>query len=530
MLTAVVSPVNAIRDISERVWAPEFIIRMFSSYFGKKPETSNETTDNMSHTFQTNEQKYERQSSENSHSDISPGSAKPYSNSVYTMRSDLRTSEFRLRNAEDGLKKEQHRYRSLEGQKNKLQTEHKQQKVEIEHLQNKLELHKDTEQQVHRITDRYISEYARKRNIPIEGDRPASYRAVLIPMLNDALQAHFLRSQVSNLKADAQVQQDEFQALQIQFAERRVKYRAVYGQVQSLQEDVKILQKQLLNKVEKVQVVSDNVFSKDFCNLSAMVKSLSRSVRINQDMNMWEVLDNRGLLLHVHNHHWSTRARKKYFTEAWIWSVLLDHVFKTPFTILGETGAGIAELWSKLFGNTQYRDWPSPSASCENWRCTTVEHAVASMEQDTGPKASFKMADDASPQEFNDAELQMRNDVANLIGTRLANLSTAVDLQLIPKIIEAAFALGLQMSLQRSRLRVTFPNVDDRFDRARMASNPGPDGEDTEDGVVAFIVRPGLTKWGDAHGKHFDQRYDIVPSLVQLQPRREYVAVKLEVM
>jgi hypothetical protein len=38
------------------------------------------------------------------------------------------------------------------------------------------------------------------------------------------------------------------------------------------------------------------------------------------------------------------------------------------------------------------------------------------------------------------------------------------------------------------------------------------------DGTVAFVVSLRLTKWGDAEGRQLDCRYDIVPSLVHLQP------------
>jgi len=46
---------------------------------------------------------------------------------------------------------------------------------------------------------------------------------------------------------------------------------------------------------------------------------------------------------------------------------------------------------------------------------------------------------------------------------------------------------------------------------------PGFEGDDVDSGKVAFVVNPGLTKWGDTHGKKFDCRYDIVPALVQLE-------------
>jgi hypothetical protein len=73
----------------------------------------------------------------------------------------------------------------------------------------------------------------------------------------------------------------------------------------------------------------------------------------------------------------------------------------------------------------------------------------------------------------------------------------------------------MQMALQRSRLQVTVPKNGDRFSRAEMSAVNGDDEEEIEDGVVAFVINPGLTKWGDAHGKKLDQRYDIVRALVQ---------------
>ncbi|KAF3034582.1 hypothetical protein E8E12_002188 [Didymella heteroderae] len=490
----------------------------------------------MSCNLQTNAQKYDRQNAQSNRSGTSSSFANLNSASAYAMRSELRRCEGELKKTKEDLRKERHRYRSLEGTKNKLQTEHRQQKSDIENLQLDLKHLRYIDEDMCYFTNTYLRPYAQKRGVRLKDDTLVSYEAVLKPMFNDALQAHNLRSEVKNLQGHVQATEEEAEALQTRLAEAQVlseESRALHDQVQSLQNEVQKLQRQLLAKVEKVRVVTDDAFDKDFRNLAAMVKSLGRSVKITKETNMSEALGNRGLLLDVQDHQWSTRARKKCFTEAWIWSVLLDCVFKTPFTVLGENGAAIAELWGKLFDNKHVRGWPNPSALCESWRRTTVEHAVAGMSQDmslgTNNKAEGGLTDGAPPQELNDAELQMHNAVANEIGTRLANMSTAADFQLIPKVIEAAIALSLQMSLQRSRLQVTFPNVGDRFDRARMASMHDPDGEDMEDGVVAFIVRPGLTKWGNAHGKHFDQRHDIVHSLVQLEAHRG-VEVKSEPM
>lgn len=83
--------------------------------------------------------------------------------------------------------------------------------------------------------------------------------------------------------------------------------------------------------------------------------------------------------------------------------------------------------------------------------------------------------------------------------------------------INKAFALALQLSTQRCRLQLTYPLVGAEFHKHSMESMPDPDGEDIENGNVAFIAHPGLTKWGDAHGKNLDHRFDIVSSLVQLE-------------
>lgn len=457
--------------------------------------------------------------------------------SIYTMRSQLRNREGELRRCQADLKKEKHRYRSLEGTKNKLQLDNRALKSENEVLNSDLSHLKGIDEDIYYIADNYIRPYAQKRGHKLRDDTLASYDAVLKPMLRDALQAHFQRNDVQALQSSAQVTETEVRALRTRLMEMQNSHnqtQVLQDQVKSLQDEVQSLQKQLLHNIERVCVISDDVFAKDFRSLVAKVKSLSRSAQITHDTNMQEALDSRGLLLGVDNHHWSTRARKKAFMEAWIWSVLIERIFETPFTILGDNGAAIADVWSKLFDNKSHRGWPTPSALCESWRCTTVEHAIEGMDpgsvQREDDKAERSHSDGTAPQGSENVELQMRNSVANEIGTRLANLSTAADFPLIPKVVEAAFALALQMSLQRYRLQITFPNVHDRFDRVQMSPISNSDGEDLEDGTVAFIVRPGLTKWGDAHGKHFDQRYDIVPCLVQLLPYAEEVNIKSEPM
>ncbi|KAJ8113128.1 hypothetical protein OPT61_g4673 [Boeremia exigua] len=88
-------------------------------------------------------------------------------------------------------------------------------------------------------------------------------------------------------------------------------------------------------------------------------------------------------------------------------------------------------------------------------------------------------------------------------------------------IVDRAFTLALEMSLQNCRFQVTYPSAGAKFHDGSMSSLPDLDGEDISDGIVAFVVNLGLTKWGDAHGKMLDQRYDVVSALVQLEPAEE---------
>ncbi|KAJ4989460.1 hypothetical protein SVAN01_04995 [Stagonosporopsis vannaccii] len=189
----------------------------------------------------------------------------------------------------------------------------------------------------------------------------------------------------------------------------------------SLQDQAHALQKQLPNNVKKAHVVFDDLFANDFRKLATMVRSLSRSVRFTQDTSIFEALGGKGSLPSVQKHHLDTGAQKKCLTEAWIWSTLLGMVFQTPFTILGNKAAAAANLWKELFERTV-------------------------------------QIDGETLDEVESEEGRMRATTTNDIGTWLANLPSAVNFTLVRRIVEAAFALALKMSFQKSRLPVTFPS------------------------------------------------------------------------
>ncbi|KAF1944794.1 hypothetical protein EJ02DRAFT_501209 [Clathrospora elynae] len=295
----------------------------------------------------------------------------------------------------------------------------------------------------------------------------------------------------------------------------------------SLEEQVRTLQKEMLAKVEKVHVASDDQFAQDFRVIISLIKTLSRTIRIGDSGDVAEGLGSGALLEDVSRHLWNSRARKKLLVEAWVWSVLIDMVFITPFVIYGEQCGILNAVWQSIFQAKHYNGWPTPTSLSETWRYTTVESMLGQVGRDVITLG--KMTD--MPKKLEPGIIGARNSVVNAVGSGLTKISSAaVNPPQVQKIIDKAFAFALQMSLQRVRLQITYPKVGDKFNTDTMTFIHDPDGEDIDDGVVAFIVNPGLTKWGDAHGKNLDHRYDIVPSLVQLEaiPQQKAVETKSE--
>jgi hypothetical protein len=288
----------------------------------------------------------------------------------------------------------------------------------------------------------------------------------------------------------------------------------------SLRGQVRALQKELLATVEKGGAIPDQQFAQEFRNLAALIKTLSRTVRLGPQTNVLELLGPGILLDKVAKHHWDGRARTKCLIEAWTWSILLHMVFANPFAFLGRGVEDVRKIWSCMFSKEAPVDWPAPSVVSETWRCTTMEQLVGVI---ADPKI---ITQQMTKERYNMGELGVvegRDAVVETIEHGIASISTAVDVLEVRNIVNKAFALAMQLSFQRARFQVTYPKLGAKFNKWSMVPIPDLNGEDINDGVVAFVVNPGLTKWGDAHGKNLDQRYDMVPSLVQLEvsPEKE---------
>lgn len=293
----------------------------------------------------------------------------------------------------------------------------------------------------------------------------------------------------------------------------RAQVESLRDQLKVANNEVRVLQNDMLAKVEKVEAATDEELAREFRNLVSLIKTFTREVRTIGEEKDIDILCSGIMLTGAARHHWSTRARKKCLLEAWVWSVLIDSVFRSPFAIYRTRWDGLNAVWKNLFGEAHCHGWPYPTALSEAWRCTTMDQMIGVIGQGAVVQDSLKERFNYIQQD----SLEVRDNIMNALHTVLKHNSLAEQMPQICQIIEKAFDMAAKISTQRSRIQVTFPSVGEVFDKAAMSAMPDPDGEDIENGIVTFVVHPGLSKWGDANGKKLDHRYDIVPSRVQIE-------------
>jgi len=339
---------------------------------------------------------------------------------------------------------------------------------------------KDIEGMYNHIMAKVVKPYAVKQKLDSQSLTDESVKTLLDTMLRQSSQVRPLRAELQRLRT----------------------------QIQELQQD-------MLAKVDKVDATSDDQFAKEFRSLASSIKCFSRSLRFITHVNITEVLGSVALLNDVAPHHWNGRPRKKALTEAWIWSILICLVFKSPYAVFGDHCKAVNEAWVQIYGAEHLLEWPIPSSHCESWRVKTVEQLLKQTSPDTiahGESEGLFAGLTASV-------VEVRLLVMSVICGHFESLSPGFKISDIQLIIDKAFSLAVHMSTQQSRFQVTYPAVGAEFHEAQMLSVDNDDDEDMGASVVAFVINPGLTKWGDAHGEHYDHYHSIVPTLVQLEPK-----------
>ncbi|KZM28211.1 hypothetical protein ST47_g653 [Ascochyta rabiei] len=398
------------------------------------------------------------------------------------MKDTIAILEAAFISCDDELKQTREKYTMQKIKREKLENERRIQNDALKKCKEDRDFHAEISNQV--LKECTIP-YAEQHGISPEKWSRESFEDVMTLLGRDALDAKSLQDQVQGLREERQV----------------------------LQKEVGALQNDMLAKVKKIQTVNDEAFAQEFRNITSLIKTLSREVRYTSQENIVDILASGTLLTDVSRAHWDRRANRKSLTEAWFWSVLVDNVFRSPFASFGERCDILSAVWQSLFEDQHCNGWPTPTALSETWRHTTMDQMVEKIEQDVDGAKQLKQQYRYLQEDI----VEFRNSIIMSLQSGLSKESSTKHSPKIIQLVDKAFALATKMSVQRARLQVTYPKVGENFDEHVMAPLSSVDGDHTENGVVAFIVNPGLTKWGDAHGKNLDHRYDILPSLVQLE-------------
>jgi hypothetical protein len=293
-----------------------------------------------------------------------------------------------------------------------------------------------------------------------------------------------------------------------------------------VQEQLRTLQAEMLSRVDNILTIPDNHFVQEFHSLASCVRALSRSTRTPACTDISDVLKPCGFLVGVPRCHWEPRAVNKVYIEAWIWSVLVIEIFDFPLSIFGIPGCDLGRLWWTMFGNDHFGGWPYPSGSSETWRHVTTESLLELNGRDTFTQGLAELEEMAIKGNMGFAShvYDRRKYIVNIMGDQLSALSATADLMQIARIVTKASCLTLSMLLSRSRVQITYARIGAQFNEKAMRVHD-TDDESLDKRTVAFVVRPGITKWGDAHGKHLEESFDVVPCEVQLDAGSNGVSV-----
>lgn len=326
---------------------------------------------------------------------------------------------------------------------------------------------------------------------------------------------YILRNLILPYANDKGLQFDDRQIKTLDFVLQPLLQNAMEADV--LQDQVDELQQNLLTRVSNENAIPDEQLAQDFRSLVAQIKTLSRLLFPYEGADIVEILGIGGISSGSGPYQWSGRARTKRFLETWVWSILYQAIFKAPFAIFGAEGQTANNLWFSMFHNDHQHGWPVPSFASEEWRRATMKRLVTLVDEEIITKGIAK----TEYRWLEEMAVKDREQLIEYIGSGLRLIAPQVDLSQVRQIVDKAYTLAMQMGLQHSRLQVTYPRIGDEVKKTEMMTVADEDEEDEDDRVVGLVFNPGLAKWGDAHGKNYDHRYDIVRALVQPEERHE---------
>jgi hypothetical protein len=283
------------------------------------------------------------------------------------------------------------------------------------------------------------------------------------------------------------------------------------------------LQDALATTADQFEPISDRDLKHQFSVLRDIVGTLARSPLGVDAEKLGQAFAQTSLVQAMPRKHY------KFVLESVLWAILIDGIFLTPFKVFGDHGERFAQLFqTRMFKSlhlirictsnirtghvpTQAApDCPQLDVPTEKWRSFTFELLRARLEN-----TNMHSVDEDIKKSYEDNVSKVSRALRHAV-SQVCPQGGQADIR---DIVNKACSLALDFGMQRCRLRLIAPRLNETV--SRSYSNAYKDVNDVNNldpakSAVKLVVWPGLRKTGDAHGGRLEESVDLYPAGVYL--------------
>ncbi|KAF2201017.1 hypothetical protein GQ43DRAFT_463500 [Delitschia confertaspora ATCC 74209] len=294
-----------------------------------------------------------------------------------------------------------------------------------------------------------------------------------------------LHEEIVSLKSLVEKERDEVEQ-RIRRNEEEVK-KACEARIMDLRANNEKLMRALVDR-DHVKGLTDPQLASRFEDLKILLEGFSRNVQWDSAKERdWPFSETR---LQKFQGKTATRRLKQQIVQSYLWAILYDHIFITPYQVFGEEGKLLLAEWTDTFGRDQFStaapDWPEPTEASEKARSETIKRCLEQIQQESG--SNVKRCSDQTLSTVTD---QVLNAVKRVTTTGPKEVE---DLR---KLVNTAAKLWLEVCSQRYRILVVLPNsTGNIFDREQKRDNR----------ALKVIVKPELRRIGNSQGQELSKQ------------------------
>ncbi|KAF2026787.1 hypothetical protein EK21DRAFT_115409 [Setomelanomma holmii] len=236
---------------------------------------------------------------------------------------------------------------------------------------------------------------------------------------------------------------------------------------------------------EHFKGLTDSEMAAHYKRLANNIEDVSRMEWDFSKEQKWPLTESR-----MREHSNNTRKLKQQIIQHTLWSLLFEHIFRSPFCIMGgdvrKLDAEFAEIYSS--GASSFH-WPEVSVDIERSRFETAKAFLDAIESSAGVSPAKQTIDESITTTIDESITTTMNAICGAL-VDVAKVQTR-DRKGLEGVVRFAVKIWLESCSQRYRLIVVLPEVH------RHILTPGF----VENGGLRLVVRPDVKRYGDSHGK-----------------------------